>query len=71
MQGIGRDSPLGGGEMTTKAKTKEVDKILEVYNGSVFTMHVPKPTKKSIKSIVANTGSSQTDVVSILNENRK
>lgn len=53
-----------------KAKAEEVERILEVYNGSVFTMHVPKPTKKSIQSIVASTGSSNTDVVSILNESR-
>ncbi len=58
--------------MTRKTiKEKEVNKILEVYNGSVCNFEVQNPSKKSIKAIVASTGTAGTNVISLINAIRK
>ena len=56
---------------TIKQIDKEVAKILEVYNGSVCTFEVQKPTKKSVKAIFASTGTASTDAVSLIHAIRE
>ena len=58
-------------EMTNKQREKKVEIILKAYNGSVCSFGVPKPIKKSIKSVVAFTGTAGTNVTELIHEIRK
>jgi len=57
--------------MTKKQREKKVERILKAYNGSVCSFEVPKPAKKTIKSVVASSGAAKTNVIELIHEIRK